>query len=140
MRKAFRAIAVLFVGVAAAGCSSTASSGAAAPSQPAVCSSLNGLQTSVTNLRHVDVSAAGIAAVQNDLAAVGANVRQVVDDAKGQYATNVDQLQRNYGAVQSAATAAKATPTAGTLSTFARSVGALADGVKVLADDVASTC
>ena len=140
MRTASRAVAVLFVGVAAAACASDDGNGAAPASPPAICSSLQGLQTSVTDLKNVDVSTAGIAALQDDLAAVGRDVHEVVDDAKKQYATNADQLQANYTSVQSAAKAAQATPSAVTLSTLTWSVAALADGVKAFANDVASAC
>jgi hypothetical protein len=140
MRSASAAIAVLFVGVAAAACSSHGENSAAPASTPAVCSSIDALQTSVTDLENVHVSAAGLATLQKDLVGVGAEVRQVVADGKDQYATNVDHLQGDYDTVQSAATAAKADPTAGTLGALSSSVSALANGVKAFANDVATTC
>src|SRR4051812_42158606 len=140
MRSASRAVAVLFLSVTAVSCSSSGGGSAAPVNTPEVCSSLDGLQASVTDLRNVQVRADGLTALQENIAAVGADVRQVVSAGKDQYATNVDQLQTEYAAVQAATTAAKATPSAATLGTLSSSIGALADGVKVFSEDVAGTC
>jgi hypothetical protein len=71
---------------------------------------------------------------------VEADVRQVVDDAADEYATNVDRLQADYAAVPAAATAALASPAGETLTALGTSIRALGDGVTAFADDVRSTC
>jgi hypothetical protein len=101
---------------------------------------MDALQASVSDLGNVDVSAQGLATLQDDLAAVGTDVQQVVDDAKAQYATNADQLDADYAAVRSAAKSAQAAPTAATLGAVRSSISTLTDDVRVFADDIAATC
>jgi hypothetical protein len=101
---------------------------------------MDGLQTTVTDLRNVDVGAEGITAVQTHLATVGADVQHVADDAKAQYATHVDQLKTDCSGVQSAVATVQTSPTAATLSAVKTSISTLADGARGFADDVAATC
>ena len=71
---------LLLVGLVATGCS--AGGGDGVQSRPAVCSSIEGLQAAVTDLRNVDVSAEGVAALQAKVGAVGADVQQVAPGAR----------------------------------------------------------
>jgi hypothetical protein len=88
----------------------------------------------------VQVVENGTAALEDVVASVRPDLQRVVDDANSQYATQVDDLQSGFDAVQAAAGAARDAPSADTLHTVTLSVRALADDVSTVADDVASTC
>ena len=120
-----------------AGCSSDGDS-AEGQGPPALCSSLDALQGSVHELGNG--AAGSLAAVQDGLEPVKADLAQVVDDAKAQYADEADQLEKDFDQLQLVADTAKTTPSAANIAAVGPALRTLADDLKGLADDVASTC
>jgi hypothetical protein len=137
MTRLLAVVLALFLGAVTAGCSSSSSD---SQGPPAVCSSVDALQTSVSDLRHVQVTANGLSALQDAVASVKTDLGQVKNDATSQYATQVDQLQTDFDAVQSAVGAAVDAPSPDTLGVVVSSIRTFADGVTGLAGDVRSTC
>jgi hypothetical protein len=137
MTRLLAVVAALFLGAVTAGCSSSSSD---SQGPPAVCSSVDALQTSVSDLRQVQVTANGLSALQDAVASVKTDLGQVKKDATSQYATQVDQLQTDFDAVQSAVGAAVDAPSPDTLGVVVSSIRTFADGVTGLAGDVRSTC
>jgi hypothetical protein len=140
MTRFFAALLVAGVGASTVGCSSAGTSSSAESTAPAVCSSTDVLQASMSDLRDVQVVENGTAALEDGVAAVQAALDDVVDDATSQYATQVDDLRASFDALQTAVGSALAAPSAGTLSAVTASVSSLDDEVTGFADDVASTC
>jgi PBP1b-binding outer membrane lipoprotein LpoB len=138
MTRAFTAIA-LAAAVVTAGCSSDSDS-AESQDPAALCSSLDALETSVQGLGDVTVSAESLATLQDGLEPVKADVAQVVDDAKAQYAAHADQLEQDFDELQLVADTARTTPSGANLSAIGPALRTLADDVRGLADDVASAC
>jgi hypothetical protein len=134
MTRFFAGLLVASAGAVIAGCSSEATG------PPAVCSSTDALQASISDLGDVQVVQNGTAALEDAVASVRSDLKDVVDDATSQYATQADDLQASFDAVQAAAGAAVATPSAATLSAVTASITALGNEVTDFADDIASTC
>jgi hypothetical protein len=139
----------LLAGGTAAGCAqdgdasssaSSTSSASASSSASAVCSSVDDLQGSMSDLKAVPVVDQGVDALQGAFASVRSDVSQVVDDAQAQYSAQADTLTAGVTAVQTAIDQAQAGPTRATLSAVVDSIGALADDVTTFAGDVSPTC
>jgi len=134
---------LLLAGGVLTGCSgdddaATASAPSSGP--PAVCSSVEDLQASMTALTEVPVTVEGIRGLPAVLAAVRADVEQVVQDGQDQFRPQTDALAADATALQSAVDTAVATPSGGAVATVVSSVNALAEDVTALASDVSSTC
>jgi gas vesicle protein len=136
MMRTFTAVA-LAAAVVTAGCSSDS---AESQAPAALCSSLDTLETSVQGLGDGTVSADSLATLRDGLESVKTDVAQVVDDARAQYAAQADQLEQDFDELQSVADTARTTPSAANLSAIRPALRTLADDLKGLADDVASTC
>jgi hypothetical protein len=119
--------------------SSSASSDASSGS-PAVCASLDQLQTSVGALARAPLAEGGIDALRTAFTTVQADAAQVVDDARAEYADQSDQLSTDVSAVQSALGTAAGDPSAATLKAVGGAISTLASDVTSFAGDVASTC
>lgn len=130
---------VLAAAVVTAGCSSDSDS-AESQDPAALCSSLDELKTSMQGLGDGTVSAESLAALQSGLEPVKTDLAQVVDDAKAQYSAQADQLEQDFDELQLVADTARTTPSAANLSAIRPALRTLADDVRGLADDVASTC
>ena len=105
-----------------------------------MCTSTDGLQASVADLKDVQVSENGVAALQDSVKAVGSDLQQVVHDASSQYSTQVDQLKAGFDQLQAATGAARSAPSADTLRAVTASINTLGDEVRGFANDVSSTC
>jgi hypothetical protein len=143
MTRAFRAMtlaaAVVTAGVVTAGCSSGSDS-PESQDPAALCSSLDALEKSVQDLGGGTPSAQNLAALQDGLEPVKADLAQVADDAKTQYAPQADQLEQDFDQVQLVADTARTTPSAANVAAVGPALRTLTDDVAALADEVASTC
>ena len=109
--------------------------------KPAVCDSVDNLKSSVQDVQDVDVTGPGgpgdlqtaLTAVETDLAAVKA-------DAKSQFTTQISAVEASYAALASTVTAAKADPTAATLTAAASAVSSFGTDAETLTSDVDATC
>jgi hypothetical protein len=138
MTRAFPAMAL-----AAALVTASCSSGSDSPESQepaALCSSLDALERSVQDLGDGTISAGNLAALQEGLEPVKADLAQVVDDAKAQYADQADQLEQDFDELQLVADTARTTPSAANFGAIRPALRTLADDLRGLADDVASTC
>ena len=108
--------------------------------KPAVCDSVDALQTSVGNLKEVKIGENGLATLKTNITQIGIDLRQVKADAKQQYATELSQVDQASTSTKSAISAAKATPSVTTFGAVATSVSALSTAVKGLSDAVSSSC
>jgi hypothetical protein len=125
---------------ASSSAASSSTSSSASSSASAVCSSVDDLQGSMSDLKAVPVVDQGVDALQGAFASVRSDVSQVVDDAQAQHSAQADTLTAGVTAVQTAIDQAQAGPTRATLSAVVDSIGALADDVTTFAGDVSSTC
>ena len=137
--------ALLFTGlVVVAGCGSSddtdQASASTSPSQAPVCASVDALQNSVDALRDADVSQQGVDALRTDLGQGQVDLQAVAADAKSEYATDVDRREVDVTAVQTAADAARATPSAATLVDVGTAVRVLAEDVRAFSGKVSETC
>jgi hypothetical protein len=94
----------------------------------------------VQGLGDVTVSAESLAALRDGLEPVKADLAQVVDDAKAQYAAQADQLEQDFDQLQLVADTARTSPSAANVSAIGPALRTLADDVAALGDDVASAC
>jgi uncharacterized protein YukE len=127
------AVVPVAVGVlTVAGCSSSGT--------PAVCSSVDDLKASVSNVSDVQSGENGLNTLKSNLAAVKDDLNQVLADAKSQYSTQVAQIRSDMTSLQSAVDTAQRTRSATDIDGAVTAAKALSTSVKGLGDDVQSTC
>ena len=157
MKRIAAGLLAVVLGTAVAGCASSGSStsgaassapssssrsaaGSSSAARPALCDSVDALRASVQRLGDVNVGTTGLGGFQDAWQAVKADLQQVADDAKSQYAPQVDKVKADVAAVGSAADTAQATPSAATLSALRDTIHSLADDVGHLVDEVSPDC
>ena len=124
--------ATLLVGSVLVGCSDD---------KPAVCDSVDNLNTSVEDVKSIDVTSPGaVSDLESGLTAIKSDLATVKTDAKSQYATQVDAVDSAFTTLTTSADAAKASPTQATLAAAAAAAKAFTTAVQTLSDDVKSTC
>ncbi|SDK27252.1 hypothetical protein SAMN05428985_103339 [Nocardioides sp. YR527] len=107
----------------------------------AVCSSVDDLQTSVDEVRDIDVSSSGaLADLESGLEAIGADLSDVKSDAKAEFSSQIDDVQASYDALVASLDAAKESASAATLSAAATALSTFGDDVRTLITDVQETC
>ena len=120
--------------------SASASDGAARTSAPPLCSSLEDLQDSLSALVDAPLQQGGIGAVQAAFTAVREDAKQVIDDARDEYAGQADRLGTDLSAVQRALDDATSSPTSATLQSLGSAISTLMGDVTSFVGDVGSTC
>ncbi|HKC27382.1 MAG TPA: hypothetical protein VKB75_05175 [Jatrophihabitans sp.] len=128
------ALAVIpaLVGALTVGCSSSG--------KPAVCSSLDDLKTSVSQVTDVQSGENGLSALQSNLPAVKSDLNQVLDDAKSQYSNQTAQIRTDLTSLQSAVDVAQNSHSATDISGAVTAAKTLGGSVRQLADAAKSTC
>jgi hypothetical protein len=124
-------VVTLVLGAALVGCGSD---------QPAVCGSVDTLETSIDDLRNVDVKANGLSALQSQLTTIKGDLADVKDDATSEFSTQITAVETSYSALKDSADAAKADTSQRAWRPLASAVSALAADVKTLVNGVQSTC
>ena len=124
-------VVTLMLGASLVGCGSD---------QPAVCGAVDTLQTSVDNLKDVNVTSNGLSALESQLTTIKGDVADVKADAKTEFSGQITAVDTTYAALKSSADAAKSDPSLTTLAAVGAAVTAFAADVKTLVDDVKSTC
>jgi hypothetical protein len=142
MSRCAAAVVTVVVGVGLTSCSSGSSSGTAAAtsSGPDVCASADDLRTSLSALQDVKVVEDGTDALDEAWTTVRSDWAQLADDARGQYAEQVDGVQADADTVQAAVDQARAAPSAQTLGSAASAVALFLQDAGALVDQVRSTC
>jgi len=131
------------VGAGLASCSSDGyggSTAAATSSAADVCASADDLRDSLAALGDVQVVQEGTDAVQQAWATVQDDWAQLAEDAGDQYADQVDSVEADAGAVQSALETTQEEATPQTLAGVAGAVGVFLQDAGALVDEVGSTC
>jgi hypothetical protein len=111
-----------------------------APSPPPICSSVAALKSSVADLKNVELTQGALATLQKKLTKVQSDVSNLKDDAKSEYATEVDAVEQAAASVSTTLEAAIAAPSASTLAAVRTAVRSLGTSLTALQDAVKSTC
>ncbi len=128
--------AALIAALTLAGCGSDDES----PAVPAVCSSVDSLKASVADLEDVKIDQNALTTLEDDFTKVQSDLSKVKSDAKDEYGTEVDAVDKAAASVSSSLDAAKATPSAQTLTAVGGALKSLDTSMTALEDAVKSTC
>ncbi|MET1059367.1 MAG: hypothetical protein ABWX84_07205 [Nocardioides sp.] len=124
-------IAALLVGAAVSGCSDD---------KPAVCTSIDELESSMEGLSELELTGTGVAGLEDQLARVAEDYDRLRDDAKEEYGDQVDAIDADLEQLKTTASEVEDSPSAAAIAAVKTSVQAVVAGVDNLADDVKSTC
>jgi len=109
--------------------------------KPAVCNSVDTLESSITDLKNIDITSSGaVSSLQTQLTTVKSNFDAVKADAKSQFSTQIDAVDSAYTTLVSTATTAKSSPSAANLATLAAAASAMLSNLQTLVSDVQATC
>lgn len=106
----------------------------------AICSAVDSLKASVEDVTSVDLDQGALADLQDNLTQVQSDLGQVKDDAKDEYATEIDAVEQAAASVGSSVEAATASPSAQAITDVGTAVQALGASLRALDDAVESTC
>ena len=108
---------------------------------PAVCSSVDTLKGSITDLTKIDLTSSGaLSSLQSGLATVKTDFDAVKTDAKSQFAPQVDAVDSAYTVLQSSVAAATSSPSAANIAAAAAAAATFFTDVQTLVKDVQATC
>jgi hypothetical protein len=107
---------------------------------PAVCSAVDSLNASVEDVTTVDLSQGALAELKDNLTQVQSDLGKVKDDAKDEYATEIDAVEQAAASVGSSVDAATTSPSAQAITDVGTAVQALGASLRALDDAVESTC
>jgi hypothetical protein len=110
------------------------------PDTPAVCEQAEELRTAVQNVKDVNVSENGLAALTSTLDQVMVEFEQFRTEAGNQFKPQIDAVKVAADQVRVSLADARAEPTAATLGAVRTSLGALQTAGQGLRDTVAATC
>ena len=130
------ALVVLVATLAACG----SGSGSGEDDTPAVCSSVDALQSSVAALTEVQVGRGALDTLQKDFDKVRTDLSTVVKDAKREYADEVDTVEEAMSDLGKSLDAAVSTPTGPNIAAVGAASQALGTSLSALVDAVDSTC
>jgi hypothetical protein len=146
VRTVLPALALIATGLVA-GCSSTdAVSGSSAPSPsaaastPAYCAAASQLQTSIKDLRSLNVITGGVSAVQAAVTKIQTNLNAFQTAAKDQFGPEITQLRTSLSTVQKAVSAAASNVNVSTLTAIATSIPAVLSSYSALQKAITSHC
>ena len=143
MRTWAAGVVAVVVGAGLVSCSSDGyggSNAAASSSAADVCASAEAFRTSLAALGNVQVVQEGTDAVQQEWTTVQDDWTQLRDAAGDQYADQVDRVESDAGAVQSAIDTTQEESSAGTLAAVAGAVGVFLKDAGALVEEVTSSC
>jgi hypothetical protein len=130
-RRLLLPVAALLVGATAAGCGDD---------KPAVCTSIDQLESSMQGLKELELTGTGVVGLEDQMARVQEDYTQLRKDAKDEYGDQVAAIDADLDKLKAAATQAEDAPSATTVAAVKTSRDAVVTGVDNLADDVKSTC
>ncbi|WP_166872232.1 hypothetical protein [Salinibacterium sp. ZJ450] len=134
----FLAAGALLTATITAGCAQTEPQAQDEP--PAVCSAVSSLKASVADVTTVDLNQGALAELQDNLTQVKSDLGKVKDEAKGEYATEIDAVEQASASVGSSVGAAITSPSAQTISDVGTAVQTLGTSLSTLEDAVENTC
>jgi len=115
-------------------------SGCTTSEPPAVCSAVDSLKASVSEVTDIDLDQGALAELQDKLTQVKTDLGQVKDDAKNEYATEIDAVDQAAASVGTSVDAAKTTPSVEAVADVGTAVQALGASLRALEEAVTSTC
>lgn len=107
---------------------------------PAICSSVDSLESSVAEVGDIDIDADALATLQEDLDQVQSDLSQVLSDAQDEYADEVDSVDDAASLLGTTLEAAAAEPTGDSLAAVAAAIKALDASLGSLVEAVKSSC
>ena len=107
---------------------------------PAVCTSIDEFQSSLKGLTSLELNGSGVAGLQDQVALVVQDFKQLKKDASDEYGDQVAAIDTDLDKVQTSAGDLVDSPSAAALDTLKSSRDVLAADAKKLADDVKSSC
>jgi hypothetical protein len=105
-----------------------------------VCTSVDELGSSLKGLTSLELNGSGVAGLEDQVALVEQDVKQVKKDASDEYGDQVDAINADMEKVKTSAAAVEDTPSADALATLQTDRDALAAAIDSLASDVKSSC
>jgi predicted small secreted protein len=115
-------------------------SGCGGNSKPGICSDVDSLKSSITELRDVKLEAGALATLQSDLTNVQTDLSKVKSEAKTQYAAEISSVDQAAASLSASLKTASTTPSVAALAAVATDVSALGASLSALQDAVSSTC
>ncbi|WP_193509402.1 hypothetical protein [Cryobacterium sp. BB736] len=106
----------------------------------AICSAVDSLKASVEDVTNVDLDQGAMADLRDNLNQVQSDLGKVKDDAKDEYATEIDAVEQAAASVGSSVEAATTSPSAQAITDVGTAVQALGASLRALDDAVESTC
>lgn len=125
------AVTAVAIALAAAGCGS---------SKPAYCADRDALQTSLGDLKSVNVQKEGVSGVEAKLRKVESDAQALVASAKKEFQPQAAALQTSVAQLKSAVSQAAASPSAQSIGHAATSASAVASAFGELSNAVKSKC
>jgi hypothetical protein len=130
-RRAVPLMAILLALTGLAGCSSD---------EPDLCTSVDALESSVDNLKNVQLGENGLAEVETYLTQIRDDITDVTTAAKQEFEPEVDAVTDAVDDIDEVLRIAKDKPSAATLRPLAEGVTALASGLTALQQAVSDSC
>ncbi len=109
--------------------------------QPAVCTSVDSLKSSVDDLKNVDVTSSGaVGDLQTALSSVENNLSDVKSDAKSEFSTQIDAVDTAVASLKTSIDSATSDPSAANVAAVAAAAPPVTTALQTLISDVQSTC
>ena len=133
MRLTVVAAITLVLGGILAGCSDD--------DTPAVCSSVDALESSVNDVKSIDFTSSGaLTDLESGLSTIQTDLATVKTDAKSEFADEITAVDSAFTTLTTSVDAAKADPSAATIGAIGTAVTPFTTAVQTLISDVKSTC
>ena len=143
MRSMAAVVVTLLLGVSLVGCGGgdSGDSGDGGDAAPPLCVSVATLKTSVEKLKNIDVTSSGaVSDLESGLTGIQSDLSRVKTDAKSEFSSQVDAVEKASRALKTKVGAAKADPTAATLADVHSALSAFGTAADKLISDIESTC
>lgn len=124
--------AVLMASLTVAGCGENES--------PAVCSDVEALQASIADVTDLELDRGALATLRDHLTQMQSELRQLTEDARDEYASEIDAVDQAAASVSSSLEAATTSPSAQAVADVGVAVRAMGTSVSALVSAVRSTC
>jgi hypothetical protein len=109
--------------------------------EPAVCSSVDDLRSSIEDLREIDVTSSGaLETLESGLETVEGNISTVRSDAQEEFEPQVEAVETSLAELRSTVGDARSDPSATTLSEAVSALDGFRTDVDTLIEDIQSTC
>ena len=108
--------------------------------QPAVCDDVDALQSSIDNLKDVQVSENGLNAMSSTLTQIKQDLQQLGADAKAEFGDEADAVRAAVTSLEESVDGAKADPSGTTLSAVGTAVTGVDTSLSALTEAVSGTC